>query len=132
MPIGTLTYKRGEIWWVDHKPVIGSETDKVRPCLILQNDTGNKNGTSTIIAPLLPGMKTYPFVVNVTSTKQNGLDADRHINFSQMRAVDNCRIKNKQGDIEDIYWEEIEKAICIELGFGLLFETIASLTKDSI
>ena len=124
MPNGTLTYRRGEIWWVDLKPVIGSETDKERPCLILQNDIGNQNGTTTIVAPLLPGTKTYPFVVNVLPTSQNGLDGDRYVNLSQMRAVDTRRIKSKQGVLEDNYWEEIEKAICIELGFSLAFKTV--------
>jgi mRNA interferase MazF len=123
MPNGTLTYKRGEIWWVDLKPVVGSETDKERPCLILQNDVGNQNGTTTIVAPLLPGAKTYPFVVNVAPTVQNGLNGDRHINLSQMRAVDAQRIKSKQGVLEDVYWEEIEKAVCIELGFSLAFRS---------
>ena len=60
MPNGTLTCRRGEIWWVDLKPVVGSETDKERPCLILQNDIGNQNGTTTIAAPLMPGVKTPP------------------------------------------------------------------------
>jgi mRNA interferase MazF len=123
MPDGTLTYKRGEIWWVDLKPVVGSETDQERPCLILQNDVGNQNGTTTIVAPLLPGAKTYPFVVNVAPTVQNGLNGDRHINLSQMRAVDAQRIKSKQGVLEDVYWEEIEKAVCIELGFSLAFRS---------
>ncbi|KPQ38295.1 MAG: type II toxin-antitoxin system PemK/MazF family toxin [Phormidium sp.] len=118
MPNGTLTYKRGEIWWVDLRPVVGHETDKQRPCLILQNDIGNKNATTTIVAPLLLGKKTYPFVVNITSTAQNGLDGDRYINLSQMRAVDTERIKNKQGVLEDIYWKKIEKAVRIELGFS--------------
>ena len=121
MPNGTLTYRRGEIWWVDLKPVVGSETDKERPCLILQNDTGNQNGTTTIVAPIMPGIKTYPFVVNVAPTSQNGLDGDRHVNLSQMRAVDTRRIKNRQGVLEDSYWEEIEKAVCVELGFSLAF-----------
>jgi mRNA interferase MazF len=124
MSNGMLTYKRGEIWWVDLQPVVGSETDKERPFLILQNDIGNKNGTTTIVAPFLPGMKTYPFVVNVAPTSQNGLDGDRHINLSQMRAVDTRRIGNKQGILEDNYWEEIEKAVCIELGFSLAFKTV--------
>jgi mRNA interferase MazF len=122
MPNGTLTYRRGEIWWVDLKPVVGHETDKERPCLILQNDVGNQNGTTTIIAPLLPGTKTYPFVVNITPTMQNGLSGDRHINLSQMRAVDAQRIKRKQGVLEELYWGEIEKAIRIELGFSLAFK----------
>ena len=124
MPNGTLTYRRGEIWWVDLKPVIGSETDKERPCLILQNDVGNQNGTTTIVAPLLPGTKTYPFVVNIAPTSQNGLDGDRHLNLSQMRAVDTQRIKNKQGVLEEKYWEEIEKAVYIELGFSSAFRTV--------
>lgn len=124
MPNGTLTYRRGEIWWVDLKPVIGSETDKECPCLILQNDVGNENGTTTIVAPLLPGTKTYPFVVNIAPTSQNGLDGDRHVNLSQMRAVDTQRIKNKQGILEEKYWEEIEKAVCIELGFSSAFKTV--------
>ena len=123
MPSRNLTYKRGEIWWIDLKPVVGHETDKERPCLILQNDIGNKNGATTIVAPLLPGAKTYPFVVNVTPTPKNGLDKDRHINLSQMRAVDAQRIKNKQGDLEEIYWAEIEKAVWIELGFSLAFKS---------
>jgi mRNA interferase MazF len=99
------------------------ETDKERPCLVLQNDVGNQNGTTTIVAPLLLGKKTYPFVVNVTPTMQNGLNSDRHINLSQIMAVDTQRIKNKQGVLEEIYWEEIEKAVCIELGFSSAFKS---------
>jgi mRNA interferase MazF len=121
MPNGNLTYKRGEIWWVNLQPIVGSETDKKRPCLILQNNIGNQSGSTTIVAPLLPGEKNYPFAVNVIPTIQNGLDGDRYINLSQMRAVDASRIQNKLGTLEDIYWEAIEKAVCIELGFGTAF-----------
>lgn len=122
MPNGKLTYKRGEIWWVNLKPTIGRETDKNRPCLILQNDIGNRNSSTTIIAPLLKGHKTYPFVVNVTATVTNGVDRDRHINLSQIRAVDAMRIQDRQGVLEPIYWEAIEKAILIELGFNQVFK----------
>ena len=122
MPNGELTYRRGEIWWVELKPVKGSETDKIRPCLILQNDIGNKSGTTTIVAPILSGQKAYPFVVNVTPTPQNGLNTARHINLSQMRAVDAQRIKSKQGALEINHWEDIEKAVCIELGFSPAFK----------
>jgi mRNA interferase MazF len=122
MPNGNLTYKRGEIWWVDLQPIVGSETDKKRPCLILQNNIGNQSGSTTIVAPLLSGEKSYPFVVNVIPSTQNGLDGDRYINLSQMRAVDASRIQNKLGILEDIYWEVIEKAVCIELGFGTVFQ----------
>ena len=121
MPNGTLVYKRGEIWWVDLKPVVDRETDKERLCLILQNDIGNQNGSTTMVVPLLPGFKNYPFVVNIVQTAQNGLDRERHINFSQMRAVDAQRIKNRLGLLADDYWDAIEKAVSIELGFSAAF-----------
>lgn len=123
MPNGQLIYKRGELWWVDLEPVIGRETGKERPCLILQNDVGNQQGATTIVAPLLPGTKTYPFVVNIKSTEQNGLDRDRNIDLGQMRAVDSRRVTDKLGTLEDIYWEQIEKAVSIELGFSAAFQS---------
>ena len=113
---------RGEIWWVSLEPTIGNETGKERPCLILQNDLGNKNSETTVVAPFLPGHKTYPFVVNVVPTEKNRLKGKRHLNLSQIRAIDIRRIKNRQGVLEDIYWPSIESAVCIELGFGEVFE----------
>jgi mRNA interferase MazF len=68
MPRGELRYKRGEIWWVNLDPAIGRETAKRRPCLILQNDIGNATSNTTMVAPLLKGTKSYPFVVNVIAT----------------------------------------------------------------
>lgn len=121
MPAKKLVYKRGEIWWVALDPVIGSETGKERPCLIVQNDVGNKSSDTTIVAPLLPGTKTFPFVVNVSPTSQNGLKGKRYINLSQMRVVDVRRIKNKQGTLEESYWGAIERSISIELGFSAVF-----------
>lgn len=121
MPNRRLTYKRGEIWWVSLDPVIGSETGKERPCLILQNDVGNKNSATTLVAPLLPGKKTYPYVVNIVPTVKNGLRGDRYVNLGQMRVVDARRVRNRQGTLEDIYWEDIERAVLIELGFSSPF-----------
>jgi mRNA interferase MazF len=122
MPSGNLMYKRGEIWWVNLDPGMGSETAKKRPCLILQNDVGNARSNTTMVAPLLKGSKTYPFVVNVEATVDNGLDEDRGIHLEQMRVVDHRRIDNRLGTLEDKYWIGIEKAVLVVLGFGAVFE----------
>jgi mRNA interferase MazF len=122
MPSGDLRYKRGEIWWVNLDPTVGSETAKRRPCVILQNDVGNTLSNTTMVAPLLKGSKVYPFVVDVEATVANGLDETRGIHLEQMRVVDNRRIDNKLGMLEDKYWGEIEKAVCIVLGFDRIFE----------
>jgi mRNA interferase MazF len=122
MPSGDLRYRRGEIWWVNLDPTVGSETAKKRPCIILQNDIGNARSNTTMVAPLLKGSKTYPFVVSVVATAENGLDEARGIHLEQMRVVDARRIDNKLGTLEDEYWSAIEKAVCLVLGFNVIFE----------
>jgi mRNA interferase MazF len=121
MPNGKLLYKRGEIWWVNLDPVVGDEVSKCRPCVILQNDVGNRSASTTIIAPLMKQGKRFPFTVTIAPTAQNGLTEARQLNLSQMRVVDAQRIMNRLGSLADIYWEEIEKAVNIELGFSDVF-----------
>jgi mRNA interferase MazF len=122
MPSGDLRYRRGEIWWVNLDPTVGSETAKKRPCVVLQNDVGNARSDTTMVAPLLKGSKAYPFVVSVEATSENGLDETRGIHLEQMRVVDSRRIDSQLGTLEDKYWSEIEKAVCIVLGFNAVFE----------
>jgi mRNA interferase MazF len=121
MPNGNLTYQRGEIWWVDLEPVRGNEAGKRRACLILQNDIGNQSSTTTIVAPLMPGKKPFPFVVNVTPSAKNGLDQVRNINLSQLRVVDAQSISGQLGTLEAKYWQAIETAVNVELGFNAAF-----------
>jgi mRNA interferase MazF len=122
MPKSDLRYRRGEIWWVNLDPTVGSETAKKRPCVILQNNVGNARSNTTMVAPLLKGLKNYPFVVNVEATVSNGLDENRRIHLEQMRVVDQQRIDRQLGTLEDKYWREIEVAVGIVLGFNLIFE----------
>jgi mRNA interferase MazF len=122
MPRGELRYRRGEIWWVNLDPTVDSETAKKRPCVILQNDVGNARSDTTMVAPLLKGSKSYPFVVRVEMTAANGLDETRGIHLEQMRVLDNRRIDSQLGTLEEKYWSEIEKAVCIVLGFNAVFD----------
>jgi len=107
-------YRRGDIFWTDLDPARGNEAKKTRPCLILQNDVGNEFSSVTIVVPFLEP-NNYPFVVNVTPSKQNGLDRARGLNLSQLRVAHHSRFGDKLGQIEDIYWNAIEEAIAIEL-----------------
>ncbi|MBA3612778.1 MAG: type II toxin-antitoxin system PemK/MazF family toxin [Nitrospirales bacterium] len=109
-------YRQLEIRWVDLDPTRGAETKKKRPCLILQGDVVNQGSRTVIVAPILPGHKDWPFVVNLKPTKINGLDQDRHVNLKQLRAVDVSRISNKQGTLEKRYLDPIKAALGIVLG----------------
>jgi mRNA interferase MazF len=83
---------------------------------------GNARSETTMVAPLLKGSKAYPFVVSIEVTAENGLDETRGIHLEQMRVVDSRRIDCKLGTLENKYWSEIEKAVCIVLGFDAVFE----------
>ncbi len=108
-----LVYRQLEIRWIVLDPTQGAETRKKRPCVILQADLVNQGSRTVIVAPILSGHKNWPFAVNVTPTRQNGLDKNRHINLKQLRAVDVSRIKNRQGLLEKRYLDPIKSALSI-------------------
>jgi len=110
-------YKQREICWVDLEPTRGAETKKKRPCVILQSTMVNYSSKTVIVAPFLPNHKSWHFVVNVTPSKQNGLDKLRHINLKQLRVVDVSRITNQQGMLEEVYVPAIKEALSIVLNF---------------
>ena len=106
-------YRQLEIRWVDLDPTRGAATKKKRPCLILQDDVVNQGSRTVIVAPILPGLRDWPFVVNLKPTKSNGVDKERHVNLKQLRAVDVSRITNKQGELEKRHLEAIKAALRI-------------------
>lgn len=109
-------YKQLDIYWVDLEPTKGSETRKKRPCVILQSDLVNAGSKTVIVCPILPNHKDWAFAVNVSPTKKNGLDKERHLNIKQLRAIDVSRISNKQGALEQKYLEQIHKVLDIVFG----------------
>ncbi len=106
-------YRQFEIRWVDLDPTRRADTKKKRHCLILQDDVVNQGSRTVIVAPILPGNKNWPFVVNLKPTKSNGLDKDRHVNIKQLQAVDVSRIAKKQGTLEKHYLEPMKSALGI-------------------
>lgn len=113
--------KRGEIYYVNLDPAIGDEVKKRRPCLIIQNDLGNKHSKKTIIIPFLKP-NSYPFIVIVEPSKINNLDRKRGLDVSHIRSVSIQRIGNKLGILENKYWQSIKQAILLQLGFDEIFD----------
>lgn len=112
-----MEYKQLEIWWVDLNPTRGAETQKKRPCVIVQSNIVNKGSRTVLVAPMLPNHKSWPFAVNIKPTKENGLDKERHVNLKQVRAVDVSRLDNRQGILESKYLATMHDAI--KLIFGI-------------
>lgn len=106
-------FKQLDIYWVDLEPTKGAETQKLRPCVIIQSDLVNIQSKTLIVAPLLPNHKSWPFAVNLTPNINNELDKERHINLKQLRAIDISRIGKKQGRVENQYLQAIKRALTI-------------------
>jgi mRNA interferase MazF len=77
----------------------------------------NQYGLLTVVVPFRPGSKQAPYAVNVKATPSNGLDKDRFLDVGQIRAVDNQRVLGQLGVLENHYWQQIQIALDIVLGF---------------
>ena len=108
--------KKGEIYYCDLGINIGSEQDRKRPVVILQNNTGNKYSPTTIVAPITNTSKDLPVHVPLDNV-QKGLKTTGLIMLEHIREVTKCRlgIYIEEVDIKSKNWQLVEKAIKISL-----------------
>ncbi len=99
-----MVIKRGDMFYADLSPVVGSEQGGVRPVLIIQNDVGNKHSPTVIAAAITSqtGKTKLPTHIEIGS-KDNGLKSDSIILAEQIRTIDKSRLKEKIGHIDDEY-----------------------------
>jgi mRNA interferase MazF len=113
-----MNIKRGDIYYADLSPVVGSEQGGLRPVLIVQNDVGNKYSPTVIAAAITSRMsKTkLPTHIDITGT-ETGLSRDSVILLEQIRTIDKKRLKEKMGHLDEITMNNVNNAI--EVSFGL-------------
>ena len=108
--------KRGDIVLSNLEPVRGSEQGGIRPCLIIQNDKGNKYSPLTIIAPITSKEFTKEFSTNVFISKfDSKLDKDSTILFNQIKTIDKSRIIKKISSLNSFLIHKVDMAIKISL-----------------
>ena len=114
-----MIIKRGDMFYSDLSPVIGSEQGGVRPVVIIQNDIGNKHSPTVIAAAITSqtGKNKLPTHIEI-GMENSGLKADSVVLAEQIRTIDKSRLKEKIGHIED---DEVMNKINSALGvsFGL-------------
>ena len=102
---------RGEIYWIDLDPTIGSEIKKTRPALIISNDQGNKFSNLVIVAPITSSTaRVYDFQVKIDLPNIHG-----KILLNQIRAVDKVRILSKIAEVNDDDMDKVNESIRIAL-----------------
>ena len=114
-----MTIRRGDIYYADLSPVVGSEQGGVRPVLIVQNDVGNRYSPTVIAAAITSrtDKSKLPTHIEVFADKY-GLARDSVILLEQIRTIDKKRLREKMGHLDDDVMNRVNNAITVSFGLG--------------
>ena len=112
-----MIVKRGDIFYADLSPVIGSEQGGVRPVLIVQNDIGNKYSPTVIAAAITSQINKAKMPTHIEiDAKGYGLTKDSVILLEQIRTIDKKRLKEKIGKADDELMKKVNDALIVSFG----------------
>lgn len=121
MKIGWLMedlFKRGELYYADLSPVIGSEQGGIRPVLVIQNNVGNKYSPTIIVAAVTSQLSKAKIPTHVElSSFEYGLPKDSVVLLEQLRTLDKRRLREKIGMVDSYKMRLIDNALLVSLGF---------------
>ncbi len=108
--------KRGDVYYADLRPVIGSEQGGIRPVLIVQNDIGNKHSPTVICAAITSKMNKAKLPTHIElSTDNYDMDKDSVVLLEQLRTIDKKRLKDKVCHLDDQVMKRVDVALKISL-----------------
>jgi len=112
-----LIVKRGDVYFADLSPVVGSEQGGVRPVLIIQNDIGNRFSPTVIIAAITAQIQKAKLPTHVEIDAQRyGFERDSVILLEQIRTIDKQRLTDKITHLDDEMMDKVDEALQISLG----------------
>lgn len=112
-----MTIKRGDIYYADLSPVVGSEQGGVRPVLIIQNDVGNRFSPTVIAAAITSQKDKTRLPTHIQISSRNcGLSRDSVVLLEQVRTIDKRRLKERMGRVEEPYMDQVDRALSISFG----------------
>jgi len=109
--------KRGDIFYADLSPVVGSEQGGMRPVLIIQNDMGNRHSPTVIAAAITSqtGKARLPTHINLTGNSY-GLSRDSVVLLEQIRTIDKKRLREHMGRLDEALMSKVDDAIAVSFG----------------
>lgn len=114
-----MNIKRGDIYYADLSPVVGSEQGGIRPVLIVQNDVGNKFSPTVIAAAITSqhSKASLPTHIQINA-KESGLSKDSVVLLEQIRTIDKRRLKEKTGEVNNVEMNQVNYALSVSFGLG--------------
>lgn len=127
-----MTIKRGDIYYADLSPVVGSEQGGLRPVLIVQNDIGNKHSPTVIAAAITSRLSKAKLPTHIdVYAERFGLVKDSVILLEQIRTIDKTRLREKMGHIDDVLMQKVNQAITISFGLGTPEPSVVAANAES-
>ena len=115
-----MTVKRGEIYYADLSPVVGSEQGGIRPVLIIQNDVGNRYSPTVIAAAITSQRDKAKLPTHITvNAGGSGLAKDSIILLEQVRTIDKRRLKEKMGSLDTGSMGMVDRALSVSFGLPI-------------
>ena len=115
--VNLVIVKRGDIFYADLSPVIGSEQGGIRPVLVVQNDVGNKYSPTVIAAAITSKINKAKMPTHIElDAKQYGLSRDSVILLEQVRTIDKQRLREKIGKLDELQMIKVNDALSISFG----------------
>ena len=111
-----MKVKRGDIFYADLSPVVGSEQGGVRPVLVVQNDVGNKYSPTVIIAALTSQMNKVKLPTHVEVSAEFGLPKNSVVLLEQIRTIDKKRLREKVGFTDEFFMKKVNEALLKSVG----------------
>ena len=109
--------RRGDIFYADLSPVVGSEQGGVRPVLIIQNDMGNRHSPTVIAAAITSQMNKAKLPTHIELVGQDcGLTKDSIVLLEQIRTLDKRRLREHMGRLDGALMDEVDRAIAVSFG----------------
>lgn len=111
--------RRGDVYYADLRPVVGSEQGGIRPVLIIQNDVGNKHSPTVICAAITSKMNKAKLPTHIElSAIDYEMDKDSVVLLEQLRTIDKTRLKDKVCHLDSTVMERVNRALMVSLELG--------------
>ena len=111
--------KRGDIYYADLSPVVGSEQGGIRPVLIVQNNVGNRYSPTVIAAAITSQVNKAKMPTHIElGARSFGLTKDSIILTEQIRTLDKKRLREKMGTLDDAHMQSVDEALAVSFGLG--------------
>ena len=115
----TSGVKRGDIYYADLSPVVGSEQGGLRPVLIVQNDTGNRHSPTVIAAAITSQINKAKLPTHIElEAKSYGLSKDSVVLLEQIRTIDKRRLRERMGKLDSNLMNKVDNAIAVSFGLN--------------